>query len=69
MCRSRFVFNFQHVAVLVEGQLLSEYEVYVVEEASNPGKILALEAFALLDNFTTVLYCGLRVHKVLQPCM
>ncbi len=48
----------------VEGQLVCEYEVYVVEEAENPGKILALEALVFLDSFATVMYRALRVHKV-----
>ncbi len=42
--------------MLVEGQLLSEHEVYVVEEVANPGKIFALEALVFLDNLATATY-------------
>ena len=39
--------------MLVEGQLVSEHEVYVV---ANPGKIFALEALVFLDNFAAATY-------------
>ncbi len=48
----------------VEGQLVCEYEVYVVEEAENPGKILGMKALVFVDDFSTAMYCALRVHKV-----
>jgi hypothetical protein len=50
--------------VLVEGQLVSEHEVYVVEEEANPGKILALGALTFLDNFATATRCAFRTRKV-----
>eukprot|EP00042_Codosiga_hollandica_P032120 m.200355 g.200355 ORF g.200355 m.200355 type:complete len:373 (+) comp53816_c0_seq2:48-1166(+) len=54
----------QHEArVEVDGVWLSPTEVYVSEDVDKPGLVTGLEALLYLDNFTTIMYRALRVHK------
>ncbi len=67
-CLVAYVRSLSFVGVVdVEGQQLSEFEVYVVVEAHDNRNIIALEAISYLDEFQTVMFRALRVHKVISP--
>eukprot|EP00042_Codosiga_hollandica_P042867 m.398334 g.398334 ORF g.398334 m.398334 type:complete len:202 (+) comp56428_c0_seq3:4032-4637(+) len=55
-------FRAQQTKVEVEGVQLSKYELFVIEHLPN-RRVVAFEAIAFLDNFATVTFRGLRVHR------